>query len=335
MLIEAIRTSMEQWFGHVSVSLWALPHVHCAEHEIPGNLFPCPEQPRIISLDKKDKTFPIGVCKDVGGEHDRTWHVLPHTVVVLPVPTHTECECHESYRMSRYIALVRCFLAQIAHEQGVTHFHIQKHTLSLRRGIVSHEHYPFRALSVRKVDMCFCCECLPIFRMVNWRFDEIVSHVCLLFVRVVEDKGQSATSVRVYGVFVNWYTFLMIKKKFGSSQATFSEKVVHLALAIPKGQVTTYGNLARAAGGGTMASQSITAILGRAYEQGKKNIPFHRIVYADGRIWVDKQHRTLRMKKYKAEGIRIDEHNRIVNFHDIVLESEELRALLKKPQSPR
>ena len=71
----------------------------------------------------------------------------------------------------------------------------------------------------------------------------------------------------------------------------FSERVVELALSIPKGRVTTYGRLARAAGGGAMASQSITSILWKAEQRGVKNIPYHRIVYADGRIWIDPKRR--------------------------------------------
>ncbi len=101
---------------------------------------------------------------------------------------------------------------------------------------------------------------------------------------------------------------------------TFSERVVKIALSIPEGRVTTYGRIARAAGGGPMASQSITAILGKAWEQGEKNIPFHRIVYADGHIWVDEKHRTTRLKLYKKEGIELDQKNRIQNFRSILWE---------------
>lgn len=101
---------------------------------------------------------------------------------------------------------------------------------------------------------------------------------------------------------------------------TFSERVIKIALSIPKGRVTTYGRIARAAGGGTMASQSVTSILGKAWDNGEKNIPFHRIVYADGRIWIDEKYRKERLKKYKEEGIELDEKNRIKNFHDILYE---------------
>ena len=101
---------------------------------------------------------------------------------------------------------------------------------------------------------------------------------------------------------------------------TFSERVLKIALEIPKGRVTTYGHIARAAGAGPMAAQSITSILGKAYENGARGIPFHRIVYADGRIWVSEKRRKERMKLYKKEGIEIDKNDRIKNFRDILLE---------------
>ncbi len=103
-------------------------------------------------------------------------------------------------------------------------------------------------------------------------------------------------------------------------EQTFTDRVIKLALSIPKGRVTTYGNIARAAGAGPMAAQSITSILGKAYDKGERRIPFHRIVYAGGRVWINDSHRTERMKKYKAEGIEIDEKDRIKNFRKVLLE---------------
>jgi alkylated DNA nucleotide flippase Atl1 len=69
-----------------------------------------------------------------------------------------------------------------------------------------------------------------------------------------------------------------------------------------------------------MASQSITNILGKAYMAGQKDIPFHRIVYAGGKIWIDDKHRKDRMALYKKEGIKIDSKGKIENFREIVLE---------------
>ena len=102
--------------------------------------------------------------------------------------------------------------------------------------------------------------------------------------------------------------------------STFSERVLKIALEIPKGRVTTYGNIARAAGGGGMAARSITSILGKAYQAGVKNIPFHRIVYADGKIFAIGKWREERIKLLKKEGIKTDEHDKIVNFRDLLIE---------------
>jgi len=98
---------------------------------------------------------------------------------------------------------------------------------------------------------------------------------------------------------------------------TFSERVVELAQSVPAGRVTTYGDLARAAGAGPMAAQSITSILSKAYNAGARDIPFHRIVYAGGRIWVNETHRKERMKLYKREGIEVDERDRVFGFEEI------------------
>lgn len=100
----------------------------------------------------------------------------------------------------------------------------------------------------------------------------------------------------------------------------FSDRVIKAALSIPKGRVTTYGRLAHASGGGGMAARSITSILGKAYEAGEMRIPFHRIVYANGKIWVSEAYRTKRMKLYKQEGIKVDKNDRIIDFADVVFD---------------
>jgi methylated-DNA-protein-cysteine methyltransferase-like protein len=101
---------------------------------------------------------------------------------------------------------------------------------------------------------------------------------------------------------------------------TFSERVVKIALSIPKGRVTTYGRIARAAGGGSLSSRSVTGILGKAFQGGEKKIPFHRIVYADGHIWISARHFKKRMQLYKKEGIEIDKKGRVKNFPDKLFE---------------
>jgi alkylated DNA nucleotide flippase Atl1 len=113
----------------------------------------------------------------------------------------------------------------------------------------------------------------------------------------------------------------MSKKGFAADfKSSWSERVVRAALAIPRGRVTTYGRLARAAGGGALSAQSVTSVLAKAWHAGQKDIPFHRIVYADGRVWLNSTHRAKRLKLYKQEGIEIDKKSRIKNFPDIVFD---------------
>src|SRR5690348_9268184 len=102
-----------------------------------------------------------------------------------------------------------------------------------------------------------------------------------------------------------------------AAKTTFSERVVKLARSVPSGKVTTYAALARAAGGqAPMLARSITGILGKAWESGIKDIPFHRIVYSDGKIWTSPEYHKKRMALYKKEGIEVDKSNRIVDFMD-------------------
>lgn len=104
------------------------------------------------------------------------------------------------------------------------------------------------------------------------------------------------------------------KKTIGS---TFSEKVIKFARMIPPGRVITYGRLAKAAGSNApMAAQSVTRILSRAYDSGIKDIPFHRIVYANGKVWMNNEYSAKRKKLYKQEGIELDKNGKIVDFQD-------------------
>jgi alkylated DNA nucleotide flippase Atl1 len=109
-------------------------------------------------------------------------------------------------------------------------------------------------------------------------------------------------------------------KKKPVAGKTFSQRVVEAVLTIPSGRVTTYGRLARACGAGPMASQSITTILAKAHHEQGLAIPFHRIVYADGTIWVSEEYRVKRLALYKKEGIVIEKGNKIKDFNDIVFD---------------
>lgn len=95
---------------------------------------------------------------------------------------------------------------------------------------------------------------------------------------------------------------------------TFGERVLDLALSIKSGEISTYGDISTAAGGGGQAARSISGILGKYYKQGKTNIPFHRIVYSSGQVWCSSDHDYIRKVLYKKEGITIDEKGYIIDF---------------------
>ena len=110
-----------------------------------------------------------------------------------------------------------------------------------------------------------------------------------------------------------------IEERAQDEKLSFSNLVVRYAREVPPGRVTTYGALSRAAGGGSMGARSITSVLAKAWNNGVRDIPFHRIVYADGRIWMAPEYEAERTKKYKKENIEIL-NGKIKDFHDKLYE---------------
>jgi len=96
----------------------------------------------------------------------------------------------------------------------------------------------------------------------------------------------------------------------------FSQRIVELALSIPPGRVTTYGALARGAGGCGQAARSVSHILGKFPNQGM--IPWHRIVYSNGRVWFTPGHERKRRAQYKAEGITVDSKGKVQDFEEVL-----------------
>jgi methylated-DNA-protein-cysteine methyltransferase-like protein len=97
-----------------------------------------------------------------------------------------------------------------------------------------------------------------------------------------------------------------------ASDFTFSQRVWQLAAQIPPGKVTTYALLTVTAGGHPMLARMITSILSKCPDQ--KSIPYHRIVYATGRVWLTPEIEASRRRLYQEEGIVLDSKNRIINF---------------------
>lgn len=102
----------------------------------------------------------------------------------------------------------------------------------------------------------------------------------------------------------------------------FSHRICELALSIPAGRVTTYGALAKAAGGGGQAARSVSGILSKY--PNRAAIPWHRIVYAGGKVWLDESCEESRRELYACEGIDVNEKGIITNFEEVVFDFAEI-----------
>lgn len=102
----------------------------------------------------------------------------------------------------------------------------------------------------------------------------------------------------------------------------FTKRIWELAISIPPGRVTTYGNLAKAAGAGGQAARSVSSILSKFPNQGV--VPWHRIVYAGGRVWLNEECSEDRLDMYEMEGIEVDARGVIVNFEEVLFDFSEL-----------
>jgi methylated-DNA-protein-cysteine methyltransferase-like protein len=103
---------------------------------------------------------------------------------------------------------------------------------------------------------------------------------------------------------------------------TFSARVTELALAIPPGRVCTYGHLAKAAGGGGQSARSVSGILSKYPNQAA--IPWHRIVYAGGKVWLPDSQQAKRLALYKREEIHITPNGKVVDFEEVLWDPRDL-----------
>ena len=71
-----------------------------------------------------------------------------------------------------------------------------------------------------------------------------------------------------------------------------------------------------------MASRSISSILSKF--PNPKVIPWHRIVYAGGKVWTSVEYEAQRKKLYKREGIKVNNKGYIEDFEEILFDFSEL-----------
>lgn len=87
-------------------------------------------------------------------------------------------------------------------------------------------------------------------------------------------------------------------------------RVYNLVKKIPRGQVMTYGQVAkmlRLPGGARTAGRAMAA------SPSGKGVPWHRVVGAGGRLLIREPHAMLQRKLLESEGLSLAE-KRILNF---------------------
>jgi methylated-DNA-protein-cysteine methyltransferase-like protein len=76
------------------------------------------------------------------------------------------------------------------------------------------------------------------------------------------------------------------------------ERVLRTVRRIPKGKVATYGDVAAASGYPGAARQVVWAL-----RSGGKNVPWHRVLGAKGRILLSGEHGFEQRLRLRAEGV--------------------------------
>jgi len=96
-------------------------------------------------------------------------------------------------------------------------------------------------------------------------------------------------------------------------KADFKERVFGLIVRVPRGKVTTYGEVAKALG-----SRRAARAVGRALNANTNlvRIPCHRVVRSDGTVGGYRSGVHDKMKLLAAEGVKI-EKGRVADFYKV------------------
>lgn len=83
---------------------------------------------------------------------------------------------------------------------------------------------------------------------------------------------------------------------------SFPERVFWLVHQIPSGSVATYGQIAYLAGS-ARAARAVGNLMRRCHEHGQHNLPWHRVITAQGTASLRGKDPTHQSNLLKAEGI--------------------------------
>ena len=92
------------------------------------------------------------------------------------------------------------------------------------------------------------------------------------------------------------------------------KKVYALTRKIPRGKVSTYGELAKAVGG-KKYSRAVGSILNQNFNP---KVPCHRVVQSDGKVGGFRRGKSEKIKILRKEGIKIKK-DKIIDFNNVLV----------------
>jgi len=87
-----------------------------------------------------------------------------------------------------------------------------------------------------------------------------------------------------------------------------TSKIIQQILAVPKGKVSSYRDIALKAGIPNGARQTVRVLHSMSE---KHNLPWHRIIRSDGTIGLDGEGKAMQIKFLKSEGVKVSKDGKV------------------------
>ena len=87
-----------------------------------------------------------------------------------------------------------------------------------------------------------------------------------------------------------------------------TQKIIEQILAVPKGKVSSYRDIAARAGLPNGARQTVRVLHSQAQ---KHNLPWYRIIRSDGRVALEDEGKMLQITLLRSEGVKVSKDGRV------------------------
>ena len=96
--------------------------------------------------------------------------------------------------------------------------------------------------------------------------------------------------------------------EYGEKLTELSKKIIEQILLVPKGRVSSYGDIAAKAGIKNGARQTVRVLHSMS---DKYNLPWYRVVRSDGSIALDSEGKKLQIRLLRAEGVKVSKEGKV------------------------